>query len=95
MIRSGSGGLTTAEVAEAGEGALVVHDATCEDPTPAFALSRLSSQDLTHCVTGVFRSVSRPVYDDEVRAQIARARSAAPADLQALLTGQDTWTVTG
>jgi 2-oxoglutarate ferredoxin oxidoreductase subunit beta len=82
-------------VAEVGEDALVVHDATCEDPTPAFALSRLSSQDLTHCVTGVFRSVNRPVYDDQVRAQIDRARSADPADLQALLTGKDTWTVRG
>ena len=95
MIRTGSGGLTTAEVAEAGEDALVVHDASCEDPTPAFALSRLSSPDLTHCVTGVFRSVGRPVYDDQVRAQVARARSADPADLRTLLAGKDTWTVSG
>ncbi|MCX5425539.1 2-oxoacid:ferredoxin oxidoreductase subunit beta [Streptomyces sp. NBC_00078] len=92
---AGAGGLTPAKVSEAGEDALVVHDATLTDPSYAFALSRLSATDLGHTVTGVFRSVSRPVYDDQVRAQTDRATSAAPADLQSLLTGKDTWTVAG
>ncbi|QCD60281.1 2-oxoacid:ferredoxin oxidoreductase subunit beta [Streptomyces hawaiiensis] len=95
VTRDDSGRLTTARVAEAGEDALLVHDATCADPTTAFALSRLSSPDLSHCVTGIFRSVSRPAYDDQVRAQTDHARSAAPADLQALLAGKESWTVTG
>lgn len=95
MIHTGSGGLGTAKVSDVGEEALVVHDATLEDPSYAFALSRLCSQDLSHTVTGVFRSVSRPAYDDQVRAQIDQARTAAPAGLQSLLTGKDTWTVVG
>ncbi|WP_329311059.1 2-oxoacid:ferredoxin oxidoreductase subunit beta [Streptomyces sp. NBC_01262] len=95
VIRDSSGGLATARVSEVGEDALVVHDAGLDDPSYAFALSRLSSQDLSHCVTGIFRSVSRPAYDDQARAQTERARAAAPADLQALLTGKDTWTVAG
>jgi 2-oxoglutarate ferredoxin oxidoreductase subunit beta len=36
---------------------IVVHDAT--DHELAFALSRLSDQDLTHTVTGIFRNVDR------------------------------------
>ncbi|MGW3625296.1 2-oxoacid:ferredoxin oxidoreductase subunit beta [Streptomyces sp. NPDC000880] len=95
VIHTGSGGLGTAKVSDVGEEALVVHDATLEDPSYAFALSRLCSQDLSHTVTGVFRSVSRPAYDDQVRAQIDQARTAAPAGLQSLLTGKDTWTVVG
>ncbi|MGC9544161.1 2-oxoacid:ferredoxin oxidoreductase subunit beta [Streptomyces sp. UG1] len=95
VVRDGRGRLTTARVSDVGEQALVVHDATEEDPSYAFALSRLSSQDLRLCVTGVFRSVSRPAYDDQVRAQTERAKAMTPADLQSLLTGKDTWTVTG
>ena len=50
-------------------------------------------------MTGIFRDVARPTYDDAARAQVqdavdtARARGAA--DLQALLRGRDTWTVVG
>jgi 2-oxoglutarate ferredoxin oxidoreductase subunit beta len=95
VVRTGSGGLETAKVSDVGEEALVVHDATLVDPSYAFALSRLCSQNLAHTVTGVFRSVSRPVYDDQVRAQIEQARSTAPADLESLLAGKDTWTVAG
>jgi len=94
VVRTGSGGLATVAVADVGEEALVIHDATLDDPSHAFALSRLSRQDLSHTVTGVFRSVHRPVYDDQVRDQTERARS-APADLQALLAGRETWTVPG
>jgi 2-oxoglutarate ferredoxin oxidoreductase subunit beta len=69
----------------------VVHDPT--DLTLAFALSRLSDQDLGHTVTGVFHSVSRPTYDDAVRAQLAGARNGHAPDLTKLLHGRDTWTV--
>ena len=94
VVRSEDGyGLRVAPVAEVGEDAIVVHDATREDPSFAFALSRLSDQDLTHTVTGVFRSVQRPAYDDGARAQVAEAKATKPADLSALLRGKDTWTV--
>ena len=57
--------------------------------------SRLSDQDLTHTVTGVFRNVDRLTYDDGARAQVDEARRTRRADLQALLNGRDTWTVAG
>jgi 2-oxoglutarate ferredoxin oxidoreductase subunit beta len=68
-----------------------VHDAT--DHNLAFALSRLSDQDLTHTVIGVFRNVARSTYDDNVRAQVQNERATRAPDLQALLCGRDTWTV--
>jgi 2-oxoglutarate ferredoxin oxidoreductase subunit beta len=73
--------------------ALVVHDASLSDPSYAFALSRLTDSSLAHTVTGVFRNVQRPTYDDQARAQVQQAKDAKPADLQKLLNGKDTWTV--
>jgi 2-oxoglutarate ferredoxin oxidoreductase subunit beta len=93
VTRSGWAGLTIGKVSEIGEDDLVVHDPTIEDTSYAFALSRLGDQDLTHTPTGVFRDVERPTYDDQARAQVARAREARQPNLQALLAGQDTWTV--
>ena len=55
--------------------------------------SRLSTQDLSHVVTGVFRSINRPTYDDAARHQVDQARNAKAADLGKLLHGNDTWTV--
>jgi 2-oxoglutarate ferredoxin oxidoreductase subunit beta len=87
-------GLRVAKTDEVDASQIVVHDQT--DHNLAFALSRLSDQDLTHTVTGVFRQISRPTYDDAARAQVTQAREAKPnADLQALLNGRDTWTVAG
>jgi 2-oxoglutarate ferredoxin oxidoreductase subunit beta len=86
-------GLRIAPVAEVGEDAVLVHDARRQDPSFAFALSRLSDQDLTHTVTGVFRSVQRPTYDDGARAQLAAAKAGQQADLAGLLRGNDTWMV--
>jgi 2-oxoglutarate/2-oxoacid ferredoxin oxidoreductase subunit beta len=93
VVHSGFAGLDVAKVSEVGEDALVVHDAHITDPAYAFALSRLSTQDLSHTVTGIFRSVERPTYDDNARAQVAAASTARTADLRALLHGKDTWTV--
>src|SRR5690242_12799947 len=68
-------------------GQVVVHDATNHEL--AFALSRLSDQDLTHTVTGIFRNVERPTYDDAVRAQVQQAHDKASTNggrsLQTLL----------
>jgi 2-oxoglutarate ferredoxin oxidoreductase subunit beta len=93
VVRAGFGSLEVAKVSEVGEEALVVHDAHIEDPSYAFALSRLSTQDLSHTVTGVFRSVRRETYDDLARAQVAQAVESKPADLRSLLHGKDTWTI--
>jgi 2-oxoglutarate ferredoxin oxidoreductase subunit beta len=85
-----------AKTADVGAERIVVHDAEADDPAYAFALSRLSDQNLEHTVMGIFRQVNRPAYDDAAREQIDIARGAAPHDrtaLQALLRGRDTWTV--
>jgi 2-oxoglutarate/2-oxoacid ferredoxin oxidoreductase subunit beta len=74
---------------------VVVHDAHASDPTFAFALSRLSGIDLSTTPIGVFRSVERPTYDDQVRDQVAAAQAKKPADLTALIRGRDTWTIAG
>ena len=96
VVRSASGGLEVAKIADVGEDAVVVHRAGEEDPTQSFALSRLSDQDLTHTVTGIFRKVDRPTYDDGARAQVEAAKEQASArgdNLDALLRGKDTWAV--
>ena len=89
-------GLEVAKTAEVSAESIVVHDAHRDDPAYAFALSRLSDQDLEHTVMGIFRQVVRPTYDDAAREQLAAAQRSAPRDraaLQSLLRGRDTWTV--
>ncbi|WP_232667573.1 2-oxoacid:ferredoxin oxidoreductase subunit beta [Pseudonocardia sp. TRM90224] len=92
VVREGFG-LRVAKTDEIDESEIVVHDSA--DLNLAFALSRLSDQDLTHTVTGIFRNVGRTTYDDAVRAQVNHERETRQADLQALLNGRDTWTVAG
>jgi 2-oxoglutarate/2-oxoacid ferredoxin oxidoreductase subunit beta len=73
---------------------LVTHDVSVEDPSYAFALSRLDSGDFRHTPIGVFRSVDRPSYDELMASQIADARAASgDGDLASLLRGADTWQV--
>jgi 2-oxoglutarate ferredoxin oxidoreductase subunit beta len=86
-------GLDIAKTADVTESDIVTHDATIDDPSYAFALSRLSTQDLGHVVTGIYRNVNRPTYDDQARRQVALAAEARQPNLQALLNGNDTWTV--
>jgi 2-oxoglutarate ferredoxin oxidoreductase subunit beta len=98
LIRAAGGELRFVPEAEAEGRDLVVHDVGAEDPAQAFALSRLDSPDMTHVPMGVFRSVSRPAYDDLVRAQVTGAVESAggppsDSDLDGLLHGKDTWTV--
>ncbi|MCK0110889.1 2-oxoacid:ferredoxin oxidoreductase subunit beta [Ornithinimicrobium sp. F0845] len=98
VVRRADGALAVVAESEAEPGSVLVHDAGDEDPSLAFALSRLDDGSMTHIPMGIFRSVSRPTYDDQVRAQVDGARSSAggPADdedLAALLRGRDTWTV--
>ncbi|GAA3460999.1 2-oxoacid:ferredoxin oxidoreductase subunit beta [Saccharothrix longispora] len=90
VVREGFG-LAVAKTSEVAPEEVVVHDAS--DLNLAFALSRLSTQDLRHTVTGVFRKTSRPTYDDGAREQVEQAKAAQKADLAALLRGKDTWTV--
>ncbi|MPZ00870.1 MAG: 2-oxoacid:ferredoxin oxidoreductase subunit beta, partial [Actinophytocola sp.] len=93
VVRAGFAGLETAKVSEVGIDNVVMHDPTVTDPAYAFALSRIGGQDLEHTPTGIFRQVNRTTYDDAARSQVTHAAEAKPADLQALLCGNDTWTV--
>ena len=90
-----SGSMQVAEVDEVGEDALVVHDAHADDPSTAFALSRLTDAGvLQKSPIGIFRQVERPTYDDQARQQVQTAKDTqGPADLAALIAGKDTWTV--
>jgi 2-oxoglutarate ferredoxin oxidoreductase subunit beta len=95
VVRSGFG-LEVAKTADVGVSEIVVHDAHADDSAYAYALSRLSQQNLEHTVMGIFRQISRPTYDDDARSQIQAAQEAKPSDraaLQSLLHGRDTWTV--
>jgi 2-oxoglutarate ferredoxin oxidoreductase subunit beta len=71
--------------------ALVVHDAHAEDPSLAFALSRLSSSPDGPTPIGIFRAVSRPVWNRDLPPQ----RALSESDLDGLLSAGDTWTIAG
>jgi 2-oxoglutarate ferredoxin oxidoreductase subunit beta len=93
VVRAEAGGLRIAETNQVDASQIVVHDAHREDPSYAFALSRLSSQDLRYSPMGVFRSVQRPTYDRMMADQLEDARAQQSDDLASLLAGGDTWTV--
>ena len=90
VVRRGFG-LDVAPTAEVSPEDVVVHDAT--DAGLAYALARLSGQDLVHAVFGILRQVVRPAYDDLARAQVQEAVDGGRADLRELVHGTDTWTV--
>jgi len=95
VFRSADGSVRVEEVTTANLADVVVHDAHAEDPTGAYALSRLTSGGvLDRAPIGIFRQVHRPTYDDQARQQVATDTEArGEGDLQALLDGADTWTV--
>lgn len=73
---------------------MLVHDAHLDDPSYAFALSRLDNEEFTHTPIGVFRSVSRPTYDELMRDQIDDAVTReGEGDLAGLLASGDTWRI--
>jgi 2-oxoglutarate ferredoxin oxidoreductase subunit beta len=78
-----------------GDPRVVVHDAHAQDPSYAFALSRLTSRDARYAPMGVFRDVARPVYDTLMAEQLEQAAASASDDaaFDALVRGNDTWTV--
>ena len=92
VVAEQDGSMAIMPTAEAGE-RVVVHDAGREEPTTAFALSRLSLNPTGPTPLGIFRDVERPVYDDMLNDQVVRARAANPADLQGLLESGNVWDV--
>ena len=95
VIRADDGHIAVADVAKVGEDAIIRHDAHAKDPGLAFALSRLANpRSLENTPIGIFRDIDRPSYDRLVREQLAEVQAKqGEGDLQALLTGGDTWNV--
>jgi 2-oxoglutarate ferredoxin oxidoreductase subunit beta len=92
VVRGPDGDLRFAAVADVGEDALVVHDAHRDDPSLAFALSRLSSVPDGPTPIGIFRDVARPVSGRELTRQLLAARP-GDEELDGLLRAGDTWVV--
>ncbi|MEP7021978.1 MAG: thiamine pyrophosphate-dependent enzyme, partial [Pseudonocardiales bacterium] len=96
VVRGANGALAIEDAVAEDDPRVVVHDAHADDPSYAFALSRLSSLDSRYSPMGVFRSVQRPTYDAMMAQQLEQAAAKAPGDdaaLDALLHGVDTWTI--
>jgi 2-oxoglutarate/2-oxoacid ferredoxin oxidoreductase subunit beta len=88
------GSAQVVEVADVGEDRLLVHDEHRDDPSLAFALSRLASGPTSPTPIGVFRAIDRPDYGSLVNQQIlAAAEAKGPGDLRKLLSSGSTWTV--
>ena len=97
IARSATGGVVVVDTADVADEDLLVHDAHDQDPTTAFALSRLTDAGVLHqSPIGIFRQVERPTYDDQARDQIVTASAGQDdkrAALTSLVSGGDTWTV--
>jgi 2-oxoglutarate/2-oxoacid ferredoxin oxidoreductase subunit beta len=94
VVQDADGSARVVNVAEAGEDALLVHDALHREPSLAFALSRVTFEQDGAVPLGVFRSVESEVYDDLMSDQLTAAReTSGDGDLESLLHSGDTWTV--
>jgi 2-oxoglutarate/2-oxoacid ferredoxin oxidoreductase subunit beta len=92
----GAFGLAIRKTADVAPDEILTHDEAVQDPSYAFALSRLPELDLRYTPIGVFRDIARPSYDSIVQSQLAKAKATAgdpEADLAALLGSGDTWNI--
>jgi 2-oxoglutarate ferredoxin oxidoreductase subunit beta len=72
---------------------LLVHDEAAREPSQAFLLSRMRHPEFPEPM-GVFRAVEQEEYAATVRKQLDQAvATKGKGDLQALLTGTETWKV--
>jgi 2-oxoglutarate/2-oxoacid ferredoxin oxidoreductase subunit beta len=95
VVARGDGSMKIVPTEQAGD-RVVIHDPAKQEPTTAFALSRLAHNPTGPTPIGVFRDVERPVYDELLREQVAAARERQGAgDLQQLLEGGNVWDVLG
>ncbi|MDA0835017.1 MAG: 2-oxoacid:ferredoxin oxidoreductase subunit beta [Planctomycetota bacterium] len=86
------------EIVELGNGIteddLLFHDEKAAEPSLAFMLGRMRYPEFPEPM-GIFRAVSRPIYDREVEKQVnAVSQAQGPGDLDELFDSGDTWTVT-
>ena len=94
VISNERGLLEVKPLSEIDQSQIVIHDAHIQDPTYAFALSRLSGSSLEHVPVGVFRDVERAPFSQLVHEQIESViAKEGKGQLSALLNGGDTWQV--
>ncbi|MEZ5216871.1 MAG: 2-oxoacid:ferredoxin oxidoreductase subunit beta [Ilumatobacteraceae bacterium] len=94
VVMGADGQLRMVDVAEVGEGALLVHDAHRQDPSLAFALARLSNNDHMPTPFGIFRAIERPEYSGEMNRQVlAAGERKGPGNLGDLLRSNGTWSI--
>jgi 2-oxoglutarate ferredoxin oxidoreductase subunit beta len=94
VVMRSDGRCEIGKVADIGEANLLVHDEHRDNPSLAFALTRIADGPTGPTPLGVFRDVQRPVYGDGMEMQLRRAsESQGPGDLTRLLGSGDTWTV--
>ena len=94
VVLNARGETEIVDVADVGEDRLLVHDEHRDDPSLAFALSRLADTPTVPTPVGVFRDVERPIYEGEVQRQLVGAQEQrGPGDLEALIGSGATWEV--
>ena len=94
VVQKPDGSVEIVEVEQAGEEALLVHDAHRESPALAFCLAQLSHQPTGPTPIGIFRDVQRPVYGEAMEHQLdAAVDKLGEGDLGSLLHAGDTWRV--
>ncbi len=92
--REGGFGVQIVDVADAGD-RTIVHDVDREDPSLAFALSRLAVTPTGPTPIGVFRKIDRPVYEEQVVDQVEQAVARkGRGDIRSLLESGNVWDVT-
>ena len=90
----GSQGVRIVDVADVGIDAIHVHDPGNLDPSPAFALSRLSHGPVGPTPIGIFRSVEATAFGEAMQQQLVEAHAArGSGDLASLLRSAGTWSV--
>jgi 2-oxoglutarate ferredoxin oxidoreductase subunit beta len=96
VVLNARGETEIVDVADVGEDRLLVHDEHRDDPSLAFALSRLADTPTVPTPVGVLRDVERPIYEGEVQRQLVGAQEQrGPGDLEALIGSGATWEVGG
>ena len=94
VVRREDGSCAVVEVESVGEDALLRHDEHADEPSLAFALSRLTLGTVGAAPMGIFRAVERPVYNELVDDQLRVAEEKkGEGDLQSLIASGDTWTI--
>ena len=79
VVQDSDGSARVVDAGEAGDDALLVHDASQREPSLAFALSRITYETDGAVPLGVFRSIERAVYDDLMAEQLESARETSGA----------------